>query len=80
MVLRGTCEMMVGKCTEGKQRIRSLPYANAIAADAAMKAHKWEKKKFRGEEIREKTLGRAGRGRKPLRAVGPKEGAPRGGV
>jgi D-3-phosphoglycerate dehydrogenase / 2-oxoglutarate reductase len=33
------------------------------AADAAMKQGKWEKKKFLGEEIREKTLGLAGLGR-----------------
>lgn len=32
-------------------------------ADAAMKQGKWEKKKFMGEEIREKTLGLAGLGR-----------------
>ena len=32
-------------------------------ADAAMKQGKWEKKKFLGEEIREKTLGLAGFGR-----------------
>jgi D-3-phosphoglycerate dehydrogenase len=33
------------------------------AADAAMKQGKWEKKRFLGEEIREKTLGLAGLGR-----------------
>ncbi len=33
------------------------------AADAAMKQAKWEKKKFLGEEIRDKTLGLAGLGR-----------------
>jgi len=33
------------------------------AADAAMKLGKWEKKKFLGEEVREKTLGLAGLGR-----------------
>src|SRR5688572_19717401 len=33
------------------------------AADAAMKQAKWEKKKFLGEELREKTLGLAGLGR-----------------
>jgi D-3-phosphoglycerate dehydrogenase len=33
------------------------------AADAAMKQGKWEKKKFLGEEIREKTLGLVGLGR-----------------
>lgn len=33
------------------------------AADAAMKLGKWEKKKFLGEEIRDKTLGLAGLGR-----------------
>jgi D-3-phosphoglycerate dehydrogenase len=33
------------------------------AADAAMKQGKWEKKKFVGEEIRDKTLGLAGLGR-----------------
>ena len=33
------------------------------AADAAMKQGKWEKKKFLGEEIRDKTLGLAGLGR-----------------
>jgi len=33
------------------------------AADAAMKQGKWEKKKFLGEELREKTLGLAGLGR-----------------
>ena len=33
------------------------------AADAAMKQGKWEKKKFVGEELREKTLGLAGLGR-----------------
>jgi D-3-phosphoglycerate dehydrogenase len=33
------------------------------AADAAMKQGKWEKKKFLGEEIRNKTLGLAGLGR-----------------
>jgi D-3-phosphoglycerate dehydrogenase len=33
------------------------------AADAAMKQGKWEKKKFLGEEVREKTLGLAGLGR-----------------
>lgn len=32
-------------------------------ADAAMKQGKWEKKKFLGEEVREKTLGLAGLGR-----------------
>lgn len=32
-------------------------------ADAAMKQGKWEKKKFMGEEIRDKTLGLAGLGR-----------------
>src|SRR5581483_10843038 len=36
---------------------------NVPAADAAMKQGKWEKKKFLGEEIREKTLGLAGLGR-----------------
>jgi D-3-phosphoglycerate dehydrogenase len=36
---------------------------NIPAADAAMKQGKWEKKKFLGEEIREKTLGLAGLGR-----------------
>ncbi len=33
------------------------------AADAAMKAHKWEKKKFAGGELRGKTLGLVGLGR-----------------
>ncbi len=33
------------------------------AADAAMKQGKWEKNKFLGEEVREKTLGLAGLGR-----------------
>ena len=33
------------------------------AADAAMKAHKWEKKKFAGSELRGKTLGIVGLGR-----------------
>jgi D-3-phosphoglycerate dehydrogenase len=33
------------------------------AADATMKEGKWEKKKFLGEELREKTLGLAGLGR-----------------
>jgi D-3-phosphoglycerate dehydrogenase len=33
------------------------------AADAAMKQGKWEKKKFLGEEVRDKTLGLAGIGR-----------------
>ncbi|MGH9345927.1 MAG: phosphoglycerate dehydrogenase [Vicinamibacterales bacterium] len=33
------------------------------AADAAMKQGKWEKKKFVGEELRDKTLGLAGLGR-----------------
>jgi D-3-phosphoglycerate dehydrogenase len=33
------------------------------AADAAMKAHKWEKKKFAGHELRGKTLGVVGLGR-----------------
>jgi D-3-phosphoglycerate dehydrogenase len=33
------------------------------AADAAMKAHKWEKKKFAGSELRGKTLGVVGLGR-----------------
>jgi D-3-phosphoglycerate dehydrogenase len=33
------------------------------AADAAMKAHKWEKKKFAGQELRGKTLGVVGLGR-----------------
>src|SRR5688500_10056816 len=33
------------------------------AADAAMKQGKWEKKKFLGEEIRDKTLGLVGLGR-----------------
>ena len=33
------------------------------AADAAMKAHKWEKKKFAGVELRGKTLGLIGLGR-----------------
>ncbi len=33
------------------------------AADAAMKLGKWEKKKFLGEEVRDKTLGLAGLGR-----------------
>jgi hypothetical protein len=32
-------------------------------ADAAMKAHKWEKKKFAGQELRGKTLGVVGLGR-----------------
>ena len=36
---------------------------NVPAADAAMKQGKWEKKKFLGEEIRDKTLGLAGLGR-----------------
>jgi D-3-phosphoglycerate dehydrogenase len=33
------------------------------AADAAMKQGKWEKKRFMGEEVRDKTLGLAGLGR-----------------
>ena len=33
------------------------------AADAAMKQEKWEKKKFLGEEVRDKTLGLVGLGR-----------------
>ncbi len=33
------------------------------AADAAMKQGKWEKKKFLGEELRDKTLGLVGLGR-----------------
>src|SRR5687768_8123396 len=33
------------------------------AADAAMKQAKWEKKKFLGEEVRDKTLGLVGLGR-----------------
>ena len=33
------------------------------AADAAMKRETWEKKKFLGEELRDKTLGLAGLGR-----------------
>src|SRR5690606_18153733 len=33
------------------------------AADAAMKEGRWEKKKFLGEELRDKTLGLAGLGR-----------------
>jgi D-3-phosphoglycerate dehydrogenase len=33
------------------------------AADAAMKQGKWEKKKFLGEEVRDKTLGLVGLGR-----------------
>src|SRR6185436_11441688 len=33
------------------------------AADAAMKLGKWEKKKFLGEEVRDKVLGLAGLGR-----------------
>lgn len=37
---------------------RQLP-----AADAAMKQGKWEKKRFMGEEVRDKTLGLAGLGR-----------------
>jgi D-3-phosphoglycerate dehydrogenase len=41
-----------------------LALARHIAgADAAMKQGKWEKKKFLGEEIRDKTLGLAGMGR-----------------
>ncbi|MSO29829.1 MAG: phosphoglycerate dehydrogenase [Acidobacteria bacterium] len=36
---------------------------NVPAADAAMKQGKWEKKKFLGEEVRNKTLGLAGLGR-----------------
>lgn len=36
---------------------------HVAAADAAMKQGKWEKKKFLGEELREKTLGLAGLGR-----------------
>src|SRR6185295_10759068 len=36
---------------------------NLPAADSAMKQGKWEKKKFLGEEVREKTLGLAGLGR-----------------
>jgi D-3-phosphoglycerate dehydrogenase len=36
---------------------------NVPAADAAMKQGKWEKKKFLGEEIRDKVLGLAGLGR-----------------
>jgi D-3-phosphoglycerate dehydrogenase len=36
---------------------------NVPAADAAMKQGKWEKKKFIGEELRDKTLGLAGLGR-----------------
>ena len=36
---------------------------NVPAADAAMKQGKWDKKKFLGEEIRDKTLGLAGLGR-----------------
>ena len=36
---------------------------NVPAADAAMKQGKWEKKKFLGEEVRDKTLGLAGLGR-----------------
>src|SRR5438034_3243684 len=33
---------------------------NVAAADAAMKQGKWEKKRFMGEELREKTLGLVG--------------------
>ena len=41
-----------------------LALARHIAgADAAMKQGKWEKKKFLGEEVRDKTLGLAGLGR-----------------
>ena len=36
---------------------------HVAAADAAMKQGKWEKKKFVGEELRDKTLGLAGLGR-----------------
>jgi D-3-phosphoglycerate dehydrogenase len=36
---------------------------HVAAADAAMKQGKWEKKRFIGEELREKTLGLAGLGR-----------------
>jgi D-3-phosphoglycerate dehydrogenase len=36
---------------------------HVTAADAAMKQGKWEKKKFVGEELRDKTLGLAGLGR-----------------
>jgi D-3-phosphoglycerate dehydrogenase / 2-oxoglutarate reductase len=36
---------------------------NVPAADAAMKQGKWEKKKFLGEEVRDKVLGLAGLGR-----------------
>jgi D-3-phosphoglycerate dehydrogenase len=36
---------------------------NVAAADAAMKQGKWEKKRFMGEELREKTLGLVGLGR-----------------
>jgi D-3-phosphoglycerate dehydrogenase len=36
---------------------------NLPAADAAMKQGKWEKKKFLGEEVRDKVLGLAGLGR-----------------
>jgi D-3-phosphoglycerate dehydrogenase len=36
---------------------------HVAAADAAMKQGKWEKKKFLGEELRDKTLGLAGLGR-----------------
>jgi D-3-phosphoglycerate dehydrogenase len=36
---------------------------HVAAADAAMKQGKWEKKKFLGEEVRDKTLGLAGLGR-----------------
>jgi serine/threonine protein kinase len=37
VVLRGTCEMMVGKCAEGKKRIRTLPWQNAVATDMGIK-------------------------------------------
>src|SRR6185295_13716555 len=36
---------------------------HVAAADAAMKQGKWEKKKFLGEEVRDKTLGLVGLGR-----------------
>lgn len=36
VVLRGTCEMMAGKCGAGAKRIRALPFANQVAADASM--------------------------------------------
>lgn len=36
---------------------------NVAAADAAMKQGKWEKKRFMGEELRDKTLGIVGLGR-----------------